>query len=130
MISGGGNTFNLSKVHKNLSVKDMFHRRDSARVPDEDRDSNTSSSSSTWEICGKNVPRSEVMYICQMILICIVIVSSIINLSINNGRPEMWVSFFGYAFGAALPPPKIKSLIAKGVNSKPNSHNVNGAATI
>ena len=61
-----------------------------------------------WKVFGHLVPRSEVVYICQMIIIFIVIISCIINLALNNGNSEMWVSFFGYAFGAMLPQPRIK----------------------
>ncbi len=76
--------------------------------------SSTSSSSSRWKFFGQNVPKSEVVYISQMFIIFVVIVSCIINLSLKNGNSEMWVSFFGYAFGAMLPPPKLQ--IAKPVN--------------
>ena len=75
-----------------------------------------SNHSVTWKMFGHNVPRSEVVYICQMIIITGVIISCIVNLSLKNGNAEMWVSFFGYAFGAMLPPPKIKRVLAR--NSK------------
>ena len=74
----------------------------------------STSSSSRWKFFGQNVPKSEVVYISQMFIIFVVIVSCIINLSLKNGNSEMWVSFFGYAFGAMLPPPKLQ--IAKPVN--------------
>ena len=76
--------------------------------------SNSSSNdNATWKMFGHKVPRSEVVFICQMIIICGVIISCIVNLSLKNGNAEMWVSFFGYAFGAMLPPPKIKKSLGK-----------------
>lgn len=84
----------------------------------ENEDSRSSANQSvTWKIFGYDVPRSEVVYICQMIIISCVILSCILNLSLKNGNPEMWVSFFGYAFGAMLPPPKIKKTIKNARNN-------------
>jgi len=68
----------------------------------------TDQNSDRWNVFGEEVPRSQFVYICQMIIISIIIVTCIVNLSCNNGNAEMWVSFFGCAFGAMLPPPKIK----------------------
>lgn len=74
--------------------------------------------SQTWNLFGEKLPRSEVVYFCQVTIIAIVIIACIVNLSLQNGNSEMWVSFFGYAFGALLPPPNIKSLGGKLVSSK------------
>ena len=79
-------------------------------VSHEDVNSNQSLS---WKIFGYDVPRSEVVFICQMLIISGVIISCIVNLSMNNGNSEMWVSFFGYAFGAMLPPPKLRKPLGK-----------------
>ena len=82
------------------------------RMNEDDSASNTNQSVN-WKMFGHDVPRSEVVYICQMIIITGVIISCIVNLSMQNGNAEMWVSFFGYAFGAMLPPPKLKKVFGK-----------------
>ena len=87
-----------------LRITDDLNNEDSA--------SNTNQTVN-WKLFGHNIPRSEVVFICQMIIIAVVILSCIINLSLNNGNSEMWVSFFGYAFGAMLPPPKLKRVVGK-----------------
>jgi hypothetical protein len=76
-------------------------------------DDSSSHQSQSWKIFGEKLPRSEVVYFCQVTIITIVIIACIVNLSLQNGNSEMWVSFFGYAFGALLPPPKIKNLGGK-----------------
>ena len=82
-----------------LQISDELNHEDSA--------SNTNNTVN-WKVFGQNIPRSEVVFISQMLIISVVIISCIINLSVQNGNPEMWVSFFGLAFGAMLPPPKLK----------------------
>lgn len=65
--------------------------------------------SGEWKIFGERLPRSEVMYICTIFIVFVVICVSLVNLSLNNGKSEMWVSFLSLAFGVILPHPKIKS---------------------
>ena len=68
----------------------------------------TSSSQEPWKIFGRTVPKGEVVFFCQVIVILIVIISAIINLSLQNGITEMWISVFAYSLGAILPQPKLK----------------------
>ena len=94
----------------------MLQIHDDLGFSSEDSASNTNRTV-TWKIFGSNIPRSQVVYICQMLVITTVIISCIVNLSLKNGNAEMWVSFFGYAFGAMLPPPKIKKDSGKSKNN-------------
>lgn len=93
--------------------------------PSPSLDDNASQHSQLWNVFGEKIPRSEVVYFCQVTIIAIVIISCIINLSLQNGNSEMWVSFFGYAFGALLPPPKMKTLSNKMLAT--SQHNMTGA---
>lgn len=70
--------------------------------------SSSVTASTKWKFFGEIVPKSEVVYLCQIFIIFFVLVSCVVNLSLKNGNSEMWVSIFGYAFGAMLPPPKMK----------------------
>ena len=95
--------------HENVVEEhvNMLRINDEIQSQPGDSASNTNHSVN-WKVFGHEVPRSEVVYICQMIIITGVIISCIVNLSLKNGNAEMWVSFFGYAFGAMLPPPKLR----------------------
>lgn len=56
-----------------------------------------------------NFPNSnEVLFIVQVIVILIVVISSIVNLSIQNGDSNMWTALLSCSIGYVLPNPKIK----------------------
>lgn len=78
-----------------------------------ERVSNAESNNTVWKIFGEKIPREEVQYFCQVFMIFIVIIASIINLSIQNEYREMWISFFGYALGTLVPHPKMKNSFKK-----------------
>lgn len=71
----------------------------------------TSSTTSTepWSILGSKIPKSEIVYFCQMIVVYIIIITSIVNLSIGNGTSELWISLLSSAIGYVLPNPSIRS---------------------
>lgn len=51
-----------------------------------------------------------ILFSCQMIIIFIVVVSAILNLSLDNGNKMMWTSLLSSTLGYALPSPKLPSL--------------------
>jgi hypothetical protein len=66
-----------------------------------------SRTSGVWRILGKKVPRSEMVFICQMILIYVVVAVSLFNLSKDNGPSHLWVALLSSAIGYTLPNPSI-----------------------
>lgn len=60
-----------------------------------------------WRVFGKKVPRSESVFICQMLLIYIVVIVSLFNLSKDNGPSHLWVALLSSALGYTLPNPSI-----------------------
>lgn len=82
--------------------------------------SSLSSSHAQWKVFGKTVPKGEVVFFCQVFVIIIVIISAIVNLSLQNGITEMWISVFAYSLGAILPQPKINN--PKGVTTPSIPH--------
>lgn len=79
---------------------------------DEEIDLSTGSSSTEWKVWGKKIPKSEVVYFCQVFILFVVIISAILNLSLqaHPEKREMWITLLGYAVGSILPQPKIKRL--------------------
>ena len=53
-----------------------------------DRESSTHSE--RWEVMGSKLPKSEIVYFCQMMVVYVFIVTSIVNLSLQNGKNELW----------------------------------------
>ena len=66
------------------------------------------SNSDKWHLLGTRVPKTEIVYFCQMIIVYIIIIASIVNLSIRNGSSELWISLLSSCIGYALPNPKLK----------------------
>ena len=75
------------------------------RVRMSDQDSN---SSRLWNILGKKLPRSEIVYFTQIILIYIIISVSLYQLTSNASNTELWISLLSGNIGYILPSPKIK----------------------
>ena len=46
----------------------------------------------SWSLLGKKLPKSEIVYFCQMIVVYIIMITSIVNLSLQNGSKELWIS--------------------------------------
>ena len=67
------------------------------------------SHSDKWHLMGTRVPKTEIVYFCQMIIVYIIIIASVINLSIQNGSSELWISLLSSCIGYALPNPKLKN---------------------
>ena len=67
------------------------------------------SSASQWHVLGRRVPRSEIVFACQMILVYIVVCSSIINLSMELGDSNLWTALLSSCLGYILPNPKLPS---------------------
>ena len=74
------------------------------RFPKPDEESH----SDEWHLLGTRVPQAEIVYFCQMIIVYIIIITSIINLSVQNGSTELWVSLLSSSIGYALPNPRLK----------------------
>ncbi len=72
--------------------------------PDVDQEVNAE----RWHLLGTRVPREEIVYFCQMIIVYIIIIASITNLSLQNGSTELWISLLSSCIGYALPNPKMK----------------------
>lgn len=67
-----------------------------------------SSSTEPWSLLGNKIPKSEIVYFCQMSVVYIIIITSIVNLSLQNGSTELWMSLLSSAIGNALPNPSLK----------------------
>jgi len=71
-----------------------------------DRESSTHSE--RWDVMGSKLPKSEIVYFCQMIVVYVIIATSIVNLSLQNGKNELWITLLSSAIGYALPSPTLK----------------------
>lgn len=75
--------------------------------------SDTDSDRSTWQVMGKSIPKQEVVYFTQVLLIYIVVITCIVNLTLQRDDGKIWISLLSGAIGYILPNPSIKPLIPK-----------------
>ncbi len=74
-----------------------------------DRNEENSSSHSSWKCFGKRVPKSEIVYACQVAILYMVIIVCIVNLTIHNGESCLWTALLSSSLGYMLPAPSLKS---------------------
>jgi hypothetical protein len=63
--------------------------------------------SSTWKCFTTDIPRSEVIYIGQILAVYIVIIASIINLGLSNENSNLWSALLSSSLGYLLPSPSL-----------------------
>ena len=68
----------------------------------------TSSTDQDWQILGVKIPKNEVVFFSQVIILYIVIITCIVNLSINKQHNEVWIGLLSSCIGFLLPNPSIK----------------------
>jgi hypothetical protein len=64
---------------------------------------------SAWVTCGKEIPRSEVVFLSQVVILYTVIIVSIYNLTVHSQNSTLWTALLNSCLGYLLPSPTIKS---------------------
>ena len=77
----------------------------SVELPDS---SETHSNNPQWHFFGHGVPKSEIVFFCQVIILYSVILTSIYNLTKENGDSNLWTALLSSSLGYLLPHPTIK----------------------
>ena len=63
--------------------------------------------SSHWHLFGRIVPKNELIFLSQVFILYIVIISCIVNLSLNIGESNMWTALLSSSLGIMLPQPTL-----------------------
>ena len=77
-------------------------------IYDHKSDDENRSNTEKWHLLGARLPKAEIVYFCQMIIVYVIIITSIVNLSLQNGSTELWISLLSSCIGYALPSPNLK----------------------
>lgn len=77
--------------------------------PEIDLENNSSHSSNKWDVCGKIMPRSEIVFFVQVVLVYIVVIVSIVNLTIGGADDKLWIALLSSSIGYILPSPSLKA---------------------
>jgi hypothetical protein len=67
------------------------------------------SNQSEWYVINRRFPRSQITFLCQILIVAIIVVSALINLSLENGDKTLWSTLLASSLGYVLPNPSIKS---------------------
>jgi len=63
---------------------------------------------SAHELYSKLKPYTLWLFLAQIILLFIVVITSIVNLSLGNGDGQLWTALLSSSIGYILPPPSLK----------------------
>lgn len=73
----------------------------------------------TWKVFGKKMPKSEIVFFSQIIILYIVIITCIVNLSVGNGESNLWTALLSSSIGYILPNPSVKRKVVLPSTSRP-----------
>ena len=60
-----------------------------------------------WHMFGRRVPRSEIVFCCQTLLVYVVVVTSLVNITLSNGPLNLWIALLSSSLGYLLPHPSL-----------------------
>ena len=68
-----------------------------------------SSHGGRWNVCGSEVPKEEIVFFTQVILIYVIAITSIVNLTMDAKNDTLWTSLLSASLGYMLPAPQLNS---------------------
>ena len=69
---------------------------------------NDSQASRSWKVCGTDMPRSELVFFSQVVIIYVVVCLCLYNLTTGRGDSNLWSALLSGFLGYLLPNPTIK----------------------
>jgi len=69
---------------------------------------NLSSSNGSWKACGYRLPKSELVFFSQVIIIYVVVCLCLYNLTTGSGDSNLWSALLSGCLGYLLPNPTIR----------------------
>lgn len=66
------------------------------------------SDQSRWRIFGRAHPKSQIVFLFQVVLIYIVVITAIANLTLNTENSKLWTALLSSSIGYLLPAPSLK----------------------
>jgi len=66
------------------------------------------STNTEWKFLGRHVPKTEIVFFSQVIILYIVIITCIVNLSRGSPDSNLWTALLSSSLGYLLPNPSMK----------------------
>ena len=76
---------------------------------------------SEWTLFGSKYSRTALVFICQVIILYISIITCFVNLTVCNGPNELWITILSISLGTILPLPKVRKTKIGGGGVSSNS---------
>ena len=58
---------------------------------------------SEWTLFGSKFSRTALVFLCQVIILYISIITCFVNLTMHNGPNELWITVLSLSLGSILP---------------------------
>jgi len=72
-----------------------------------DSEESTTTTNTTWRWCKDNVPRDEIVFFVQVVIIYTIVVTSIYNLTTGHKDGHLWTALLSSSLGYVLPNPSL-----------------------
>ncbi len=67
----------------------------------------------SWRLCKDKIPRSEIVYFIQVLVIYTVVIASIYNLSIGHEDGRLWTALLSSSIGILVPNPSMTTGVSE-----------------
>lgn len=67
--------------------------------------------SPTWQVLGRNLPKQDVAYFAQILIIYAVVIASLVNLTMYKDENKVWIALLSSCIGYMLPQPQLKQTV-------------------
>ena len=72
-------------------------------------ETSVSSHGGRWNVFGSTVPKEEIVFFTQVILIYVIAITSIVNLTMEAKHETLWTSLLSASLGYMLPAPQLNN---------------------
>lgn len=73
------------------------------------RNSSNLEGSNHWRLLGSNLPKQEIVFFCQVLIIYIVVITCVANLTLGRDEGKIWIALLSSCLGYLLPNPSLKT---------------------
>ena len=63
-----------------------------------------------WTLFGSKFSRTALVFLCQVIILYISIITCFVNLTVRNDPNELWITVLSLSLGAILPSPRVRKI--------------------
>ena len=82
---------------------------ETAGVPDENHSLLNHTTSDKWTLFGKPQKQTKVVYLSQICILYIIIITALVNITIGSKDFNLWSTLLASCIGLNLPSPKLKA---------------------